>query len=368
MNLNSKYFKYLFRTETVIGMNTVSADGLDQKLWKTVYTCSIMTCTIIGLVHSLAYENPNIGLTFYVARTTQSVLLRFVLFYAFITAVHDYRTKVTAILNLEAIERRLSTEKSGGPDTTLAETGVSLLSLALYVVHWAETVTELMTGPRSIPKLFTSFHFNLFKCCQFYGCLLFTTKCYRVQKEINKLLDTLFEEGAIKDRSRNKYRLTRSEKVKNLREATRNLKTLQGALFDSEMKIKSYYWIYVAWFAITSAVMTPIIVISTSDVKNYREFLGLNATLLSYVAFTVAVVVAFEQIRDEQDAALGEVVVVTHADTHVEDDVLRTLTHQILAHHHRHASSSSFYLFHVDFSLLADIFDTTLMIACTLLS
>lgn len=364
MNLNSKYFKYLFHTETVIGMNTVSVDGLDQKLWKTVYTCFIMTCTIIGLVHSLVYEHPNIGLTFYVARTTQSVLLRFVLFYAFITAVHDYRTKVTAILNLEAIERRLSTEKSGG----LAETGVSLLSLALYVVHWTETVTELMTDLRSIPKLLTSLHFNLFKCCQFYGCLLFTTKCYRVQTKINKLLDTLVEEGAIKDRSRNKYRLTRSEKVKNLREATRNLKTLQGALFDSEMKIKSYYWIYVAWFAITSAVMTPIIVISTSDVKNYREFLGLNATLLSYVAFTVAVVVAFEQIREEQDAALGKVVVVMHADTRVEDGVLRTLTHQILAHHHRRASSSSFYLFDVDFSLLADIFDTTLMIACTLLS
>lgn len=140
MNLNSKYFKYLFRTETVIGMNTLSVDGLDQKLRKTVYTCFIMTCTIIGLVHSLAYEHPNIGLTFYVVRTT----------HAFITAVHDYRTKVTAILNLEAIERRLSTEKSGGPDTTLADTGVSLLSQALYVVHWTETVTELMTGLRSI--------------------------------------------------------------------------------------------------------------------------------------------------------------------------------------------------------------------------
>lgn len=318
MNLNSKYFKFLFRTETVIGINTVSIDGLDQKLWKTVYTCIIMTCTIIGLVHSLVYEHPNIGLTFYVARTTQSVLLRFVLFYAFITAVHDYRTKVTAILNLEEIERRLSTEKSGGPDTTLAETGVSLLSLALYVVHWAETVTERASGvSRNYSPVSIS---TCSSVVSFTGvCSLQPSTTESKRKSTNYVLDILdvylyvldmYEEGAIKDRSRNKYRLTRSEKVKNLREATRNLKTLQGALFDSEMKIKSYYWIYFAWFAITSAVMTPSIVISTSDVKNYREFLGLNATLLSYVVFTVAVVVAFEQIRDEQDAALGKVVVV----------------------------------------------------------
>lgn len=362
MSYNNKYLNTLFIVESIVGLTTVSNLNLVRKPWRRM--CSVLFLVIIILgVFNIDYfmENLHRNYVFYVHESTSRIIAA----YAIVLGMVNYKTKVTAVLNLAEIDNQLLTGNFSQTNSTYSLI-VSLISLLFYVAHFGESIYHTYVGEfkRRPLKYVNNAFFNGIKCCLLFGCVVFLAELSRVQQNINQEFEKLQStEGRIsKNFPRQNQRRFAWKDMTGSR--LKFLKEVQGCLFHVEENVRCYYWIFLAWFAVVAAVLTPSIALET-HVRSLLDVLNYDFTISSYTAFIFIIILSYANFQRKKESAvetLGALLL-----GHLQDEDIACTKHQLLALHHRRTAFDCL-LFDVDASLFGDILDTSILVISVLLS
>ncbi|KAG8298980.1 hypothetical protein J6590_002949 [Homalodisca vitripennis] len=291
--------------------------------------------------------------------------------YTLASAIYDCKTKASAILNLDAIEKQLILGNIQTQVTPFQPYVVCTL-LAIYLFHLGADIlfAHMVDENKLLRILLFDIYFNTVKCSIFSGYVIFTLRCTNLQCTLNEELSSL--SSALIQQSDSLYGNILCSRVKYAwseesrtvwMEKLKLFKKIQGIMYFSELQIGDKYWMYVSWFAIVAAVWSPIIVLLTLEDDN--TFSLSKITIATYPVITVVIVSVYFMLRVEKSESLrllSSVMILSNLEIHHKNAKL-----QLLAWHHR-SSLVSNYLFDVDFSLLANILDTSLLVICTMLT
>lgn len=360
MSYKNKYLKTLFMVESVLGLNTVSLINLDRHIWRKIYSGSFFVI-ILFAVFNIDYftEKLHRNYVFYVHES----ISRGVAAYAVILGVIDYKTKVTAVLNLAEIDNQLLAGNMSRTKPIYSLT-VTLISLIFYVAHFGENIYDTYKGEfkRRPFKHVNNFFFNGIKCCLLYGCVVFLAELSRVQQNINQELESL--QSAVDKLSMNRE-IERTIALEDMTSTRlKFLKEVQGCLFHVEENIRSYYWVFVAWFAVVAAVLTPSIALET-HARSLLDILNYDFTISSYTVFIFIIIISYANFQSKKESAVESLGALLLG--HIQDEDITCTKHQLLALHHRRTTFDCLF-FDVDFSLFVDILDTSILVISVLLS
>lgn len=156
-------------------------------------------------------------------------------------------------------------------------------------------------------------------------------------------------------------RVAWSESSQITRSNRTQLKSIQGELFIAEQEVQSNYWIFLVYLVLVTTIFVPVHAIVHTFSKTLFEmnFLLLNLSVI------VIIVLIETQKQTVKSSTADNLALLLLANT--EEEVRRDVRHQLLQLHH-HPESFNCYLFDVDFSLLATMVESTLLIVTTMLS
>lgn len=362
MSYKNKYLKTLFILESILGLTTVSHLNLDRKLWRKIYSGLFLVIIIFG-VFDIDYFTQTFhrNYVFYVHELTS----RGVAAYAIVLGAVHYKTKVTAVLNLAEIDNQLLTENLSQTKNTYSLI-VTLISLVFYVAHFGENIYHTYIGKmkRRPFKHINNVIFNGIKCCLLFGSAVFFAELSRVQQNINQELENLQSDvdKLSKICPRQSQRRFAWKDIASAR--LKFLKEVQGCLFHVEENVRCYYWVFVTWFTVVAAVLTPSIALET-HVRSLLDVLNYDFTISSYTAFIFIIIISYANFQRKKESAVESLGSLLLGD--LQDDEITSTKHQLLALHHRRTTFDCLF-FDVDFSLFADILDTSILVISVLLS
>lgn len=368
MEVNLGFFKSLMLFESLYGTCTVSLQNLEQSKLKVSYTVFFI---VLYVVEQILFgfndrgENP---MWEYSARMF-TILLPM---YSLIWSIFDYKTKISAALNLEAIEEKLMTQGFKVSGTRwLLYSSTGLVALNAYLNIWSlwENIVGLQTH-LPVTRYVTAHQNHGTQINQALGLILFLAKASVIQDAITKgfslVLQSQEESTAREDQTASRRRV-RNRGGKTCRVKTESdkkwdlLSELQCHLHITESSIRDSYWVHIIWYRLVAEVLTPLLCfrVDTEDsIGWFKYFLEITISFIAIV-FTV------ERVSKGKKAAL----------TALSNNVLgsgrvrvKSVKHQLLAKIHRRRVTFSCVLFDVDYNLLATFLENSLFVVTAVLA
>lgn len=362
MSYHNKYLNTLFIVEFIVGLTTVANLNLDRKPWRRI--CSVLNLVIIILgVFNIDYfmENLHRNYVFYVHESTSRIIAA----YAIVLGMVNYKTKLTAVLNIAEIDNQLLTGNFRQTNSTYSLI-VSLISLLFYVAHFGESIYHTYVGEfkRRPFKYVNNVLFNGIKCCLLFGCVVSLAELSRVQQNINQEFEKLqsTEGRVLKNYPRQNQRRFAWKDMTDAR--LKFLKEVQGCLFHVEENVRCYHWIFLTWFAVVAAVLTPSIALEIHG-RSLIDVLNYDFTISRYTAFIFIIILSYANFQRKKESAVETIGALFLG--HLQDEDIACTKHQLLALHYRRTAFDCL-LFDVDSSLFVDILDTSILVISVLLS
>ncbi|KAG8315525.1 hypothetical protein J6590_069336 [Homalodisca vitripennis] len=295
-----------------LGLVSKSIESVNGISWKIVFSGLILIfqlvitvlATSISMYHEPAME--------YVSKTAFIYKLVCILMtvYSVIMAVYDYRTKVASVLNLEKVEYQLSSENLVVTGKGL-QNSVLLASLLVYACHIHKILEIFLCQSDlswlSISLFLMKLHFHGIKWSQFVGCVWFSLRSltlhYAVNREIDSVCDVFHNTLQQKLRRLRKRSAWTGEKLATVRRKIGVLKRVQNGLQQTEEDINTWYRIYVVFFALASAVFSPLFGLTAlSDSFQLSSLFHelSNLSISHNVIFIITIIAINEKIKTEK--------------------------------------------------------------------
>ncbi|KAG8314898.1 hypothetical protein J6590_082375 [Homalodisca vitripennis] len=361
-------FKYLFLVEILCGTLTASLEDGGQVLWRKLYSVMLLGVFLINTTLLVHLVPEAVSESFKRFIIIFRVLQMSFVVYCYIFAVWDSKTKMASALNLQAVENLLRYENHTVPSDSA---GIAVL-LQLFAIGATQMLHNLLrqevtlVGLPVIQMVMIFIQINCVKWSQLLTCAGFLLKSLKLNKAINNGFDNLCDEYnrtthdvvGLPRRDLRKDGSTDSIKRLNF------LKHTQGSLNHTENTINAWYNIYVVCFAIFSAIVTPMygFVYLKSGINISINWL-FRVSIVNTI-YILMVVVLSENIRDEKVVTFLKLSKLMQRSRDKQHH--KTIKHQLLAKHHRDSPFFLCHFFTVDYLLLINILDTSLMVICAM--
>lgn len=368
MEVNLGIFKPLMLFESLYGTCTVSLQTLEQSKLKVAYTIFFIILYAVEQILFGFNERGENTMLVYTARIF-TILLPI---YSLIGSIFDYKTKISAALNLEAIEKKLLTQgfkMSGTRRLRYISTG--LVAMNAYLNIWS--LMESIIGIQShlpVTRYVTGHQNHGTQINQALGLILFLVKASVIQDAITKGYSLILEsqeestvrENQTASRIRNRNQGGKARKVKTeLDKKWALLSELQGHLHVTTSSIRDSYWVHIIWYRLVAEVLTPLLcfrVVEEDSISWFKYFLEITISFIAIV-FTV------ERTLKGKNTALTTLSNNVLGNGRVR---LNSVKHQLLAKIHRRRVTFSCVLFDVDYTLLATFLENSLFVVTAVLA
>lgn len=361
MDVNLGHFKHVFTLKSIYGLSTVSLDTLERNKLKVAYCSFIIIINAFELIVSIYDKNNDItNLPF--MSTILNYFCLYLPLYSLVTAIVDYKSKVSIALNLEAIENRLDSIKM----SVAGKSWFRVQILSLLVINWLIQGTYLVfnvfyTRPNGpITKYCTVQHFVGTILLQGGSMVLFLSKAVMIQRAITEgFSKTIRDQQALLAQQRPGNRRRRTVKSRTESYKWTLLAELQRSLEFTEHSIRDHFWVYITWYRLMVEVMGPAM--GVLWLTESQKFLA-GIFLAEIAGVFLGMVHAIVELNIEKENALSSLIEVEGKET-----CGNRLKHQILAKIHRSRWSFSSPFFTIDSFLLATVLENLVFVVTTMI-
>ncbi|KAG8295429.1 hypothetical protein J6590_080678 [Homalodisca vitripennis] len=358
MVLDNKRFN---GSEAAFGVSTVCVATLGQSVWKvswSVFYIMVYAMEVAFYWFREQITEQPVG-TIIIARC----FALFIATYSFVIGITDYKTKISAALNMEAIEKKLDSATVSVRDKMLHK----ILVQAMFIVQFClislaelkQIMNDLSIG---MARFITTFQSVGNILVQLYGNVAFMIKLRILNStvtqslaQIHHHLRTNFQTVVDSDSQESclEYQLERHDLTQKMLPL---LIEVQNSIHVTEVKIHSCYMVYIIWIRACVGGIIPII---CTNVMKGTATSAYNFVVLSiFPAGLLWIIYNSQKLTEEKkntNLQLTSCLVACRKNSH-------HFKRQLLANIHR-SSSFTYYFFDLDYATCTDVIENALFVA-----
>lgn len=349
MDINLGYFKQVFLVDTIYGLTTVSLETLDQSKLKVAYSYLLIAVYMSDLI--ISFFN----------FTTGEVIVRVIIqsfSSSLVWAIVDYKSKISAVMNLEAIENTIESNKF----TVFGKTWMKANVISMIAVNVAlQLVYFIFYGLASklyITRYLTAFHSMGIQVVLGWTMVMLIAKIVMTQRALTKGFSEIRQNRQVSLNAGN--RTIRMQNEINKKWAL--LSELQGALHTTGNNVRDLFYPHIIWYRVIIEVIGPITFFFA-----HGQYLNAHlwSSYLRIVIIFLSILLAVKIIENEKEEALWTLIKDRKQE---EGRSSRHVKHQILATIHRNRTPFSCGIFDVDYSLLATVLENCIFVYTTMMA